>query len=359
MKKVYNFSPGPAMLPKAVMEKAQHELLNWDETGMSVMEVSHRGELFKKVAEQAEQDLRELMHIPDNYRVLFLQGGATSQFAMVPMNLLGKNNKADYVNSGNWAKKAIKEAEQYGDIHVAATINYDGVANIPDVSSWQLRDDAAYVHYTPNETVNGLEFHDVPDVGDVPLVADMSSTILSRPIDVSRFGLIYAGTQKNLGFAGLTIVIIREDLLQEPLSGTPSMFNYQKQAEQGSLLNTAPTFNWYVTGLVLQWIKQQGGLEEMGEHNHRKAQKLYDFIDGSEYYSNQVDPACRSWMNAVFLLKDESHNAEFLKQAADAGLLHLKGHRAVGGMRASIYNAMPESGVDALIDFMRGFEQSL
>jgi phosphoserine aminotransferase len=357
MTRVYNFSAGPAVLPAAVLERARDEMLDWRGSGMSVMEMSHRGKEFVSIAEQAEADLRDLMAVPGNYRILFLQGGATSQFAMVPMNLLRGKAKADYLNTGSWSKKAIKEARRYCEVNVAASGEGGNFTSIPPVSSWALDPEAAYVHYTPNETIGGVEFHWVPETGDVPLVADMSSTILSRPIDVSRYGVIYAGAQKNIGPAGLTVVIVRDDLIGQAREGTPSMFDYQVHAEAGSMSNTPPTYAWYIAGLVFQWIKEQGGLAAMAEINGRKSQKLYAAIDGSEFYANPVDPSCRSWMNVPFTLRDPELDSDFLSGAKDHGLVTLKGHRSVGGMRASLYNAMPESGVDALIDFMADFER--
>ena len=357
MTRVYNFSAGPAMLPEAVLERARAELLDWHGTGMSVMEMSHRGEEFVSIARQAEADLRRLMGVPDDYHVLFLQGGATSQFAMVPMNLLRGRGHADYLDTGLWSRKAIKEARRYCEVNVAASSEAEGYTTIPPRESWRLDPQAAYVHYTPNETIGGVEFHWIPDTGDVPLVADMSSTILSRPIDVSRFGLIYAGAQKNIGPAGLTVVIVRKDLVGETLPGTPTMLDYAAHAEAGSMLNTPPTFAWYLAGLVFRWILEQGGLEAMAERNRRKAEKLYAAIDASGFYRNPVDPACRSWMNVPFTLADPALDATFLEEAKAAGLVALKGHRSVGGMRASIYNAMPEEGVDRLVEFMRDFER--
>ncbi len=357
MSAIYNFSAGPAVLPKAVLEQAREELLDWHGSGMSVMEMSHRGKEFMSIAAQAEADLRSLLVIPDNYHVLFLQGGATSQFAMVPLNLLRGKQQADYINTGAWSKKAIAEARRFCDVNVAASSEDSNFTTIPAVESWQLNNNAAYVHYTPNETIGGVEFHWLPETGDVPLVADMSSTILSRPLDVSRFGVIYAGAQKNIGPAGLTVVIVRDDLTGESLAGTPSMYDYKLHAENGSMLNTPPTYGWYLAGLVFSWLQQRGGLAAMAEINQRKSQRLYDAIIGSAFYSSPVDVACRSWMNVPFTLADASLDGEFLEQAKTAGLLNLKGHRSVGGMRASIYNAMPEAGVDVLIDFMQEFER--
>lgn len=357
MSRVYNFSAGPAVLPQTVLERAQSELLDWQGSGMSVMEMSHRGKQFVSIAEQAEADLRELLNIPNNYKVLFLQGGATAQFSLIPMNLLRGKTKADYLNVGQWSKKAIAEAKRYCTVNVATDSSANNFTTVAPRSEWQLDSEAAYLHYTPNETINGLEFHAIPDVGDVPLVADMSSTILSRPIDVSKFGLIYAGAQKNIGPAGLTIVIVRDDLMGQALPSTPKVFDYQVQAEADSMSNTPPTYTWYMAGLVFQWLKEQGGLSAMAEVNERKAQKLYAAIDGTDFYNNPVDPVYRSWMNVPFTLADDSLQDDFLSEAKAIGLVTLNGHRSVGGMRASIYNAMPEAGVDTLISFMQDFAQ--
>ncbi len=358
MSQVYNFSAGPAMLPKDVMDKAASELTEWRDSGMSVMEMSHRSREFVSIAEKAEADLREILAVPDNYKVLFLQGGASSQFAMVPLNLLRGKNRADYINTGTWSKKAIAEAKRFCDVHVAATSEATNFTTITPEAEWNLTTDAAYVHYTPNETIQGVEFHSIPDTGNVPLVADMSSTILSRPIDVSKYGCIYAGSQKNIGPAGLTIVIVREDLIGDEHEHTPTMFSYATHAKAGSMYNTPPTYSWYVAGLVFEWIKNKGGLDAMAQINKRKADKLYAAIDNSEFYRNPVDPPCRSWMNVPFILANADLDAAFLEEAKDAGLVTLKGHRSVGGMRASIYNAMPEEGVDALISFMHTFEKN-
>jgi len=358
MSRVFNFSAGPAMLPQAVLEQAQQEMLDWNGSGMSVMEMSHRGKEFMSIAEQAEADLRELMGIPSNYKVLFLQGGASSQFAMIPMNLMRGKTRADYINTGDWSKKAIAEGKRYCDLHVAATTEAGNFTTVPQQSDLDLSGDAAaYVHYTPNETIRGVEFPYIPETGDVPLVADMSSTILSRPVDVSRFGLIYAGAQKNIGPSGLTVVIVREDLIGEVLDGTPSMFDYKIHADNDSMYNTPPTYGWYLAGLVFKWIKQQGGLQAMAELNERKARKLYDAIEGSGFYNNPVAKDCRSWMNVPFTLANPELDASFLEEAKKVGLTTLKGHRSVGGMRASIYNAMPEAGIDALVAFMADFEK--
>ncbi len=357
MTRVYNFSAGPAMLPEVVLEQAREEMLDWQGTGMSVMEMSHRGKAFLSIAEQAEADLRELMGIPDNYRVLFLQGGASAQFAMVPLNLAAEGATVDYLNTGAWSKKAIAEARRFCKVNIAGSSEARNFTGVPAADSLQLSADAAYLHYTPNETIGGVEFPYVPDTGEVPLVADMSSTILSRPIEVDRFGLIYAGAQKNVGPAGLTLVIVRDDLIGKARDGTPTMLDYKVHADNGSMYNTPPTYAWYLAGLVFQWLKRNGGLAAMAEVNRRKAEKLYAAIDGSDFYSNPVDPACRSWMNVPFVLADPELDATFLKEAEARGLTTLKGHRSVGGMRASIYNAMPEAGVDALVEFMGDFER--
>lgn len=353
---VFNFSPGPAVLPHAVLEQAQAELLDWQGSGMSVMEMSHRGKEFMSIAAQAEADLRTLMAIPNNYKVLFLQGGAHSQFAMIPMNLARGKQQADYLDTGDWSLKAIEEGQRYINVKVIASSADSNYTTIPPFASWQRNPHAAYLHYTSNETIRGVEFDWIPEVEEVPLVVDMSSDILARPIDVSRFGLIYAGAQKNIGPAGLTLVIVREDLLGQVMDGTPSMFNYQIYAETESMYNTPPTYAWYLSGLVFQWLLKQGGLAAMAKLNQRKAEKLYAVIDASDFYNNPVDPDCRSWMNVPFTLANASLEKRFLDEAAQAGLVTLKGHRLVGGMRASIYNAMPEEGVDALIAFMRAFE---
>jgi phosphoserine aminotransferase len=358
MSRVYNFSAGPAMLPQAVLEKAQQEFLDWNGSGMNVMEMSHRGKEFMSIAQQAEADLRDVMQIPDNYKVLFLQGGASSQFAGIPMNLLRGKTTADYFNTGQWSKKAISEAKRYCDVNVVASSEAENFSTVPEKETWNLNPDAAYVHYTTNETIGGVEFDEIPDVGDVPLVVDISSTILSRPVDVSKFALIYAGAQKNVGPAGLTIVIVRDDLIGETIPGTPTMFDYKVQADNDSMYNTPPTYALYLAGLVFQWVKDLGGLAGMAEINKRKADKLYAAIDNSGFYQNPVNPKYRSWMNIPFTLNDASLDADFLAGAKEAGLLTLKGHRSVGGMRASIYNAMPEEGVDTLIAYMQDFANS-
>lgn len=356
MTRKYNFSAGPAMLPQEVLEKAQAEMLDWQGSGMSVMEMSHRGKEYMSIAAEAEANLREILSIPENYKVLFLQGGASSQFAAIPLNLLRGKESADYVNTGAWSKKAIAEANRYCSVNVVASSEDTSFTTIPAFESWDINQDAAYLHYTPNETIGGLEFPFIPESGDVPLVADMSSTILSRPLDVSKFGMIYAGAQKNIGPAGLTIVIVRDDLIGDAMDITPVMMDYAVQAKGGSMYNTPPTYAWYLAGEVFKWIKEKGGLQRIGEINQRKAEKLYAAIDASDFYKNPVEVASRSWMNIPFTLANSELDAEFLSKAAERGLVTLKGHRSVGGMRASIYNAMPEAGVDALIEMMVDFE---
>jgi phosphoserine aminotransferase len=345
------------MLPEAVLKQAQEELPDWHGVGASIMEMSHRGKEFVSVAAEAERDVRELLGVPNNYKVLFLQGGASTQFATIPMNLLRGKTTADYILTGAWGKKAISDAKKYCNVNLVASSEGEKFTSIPSYESWSLKKDAAYVHYTPNETIGGVEFHWVPDTGEVPLVADYSSTILSRPIDVSRFGLIYAGAQKNIGQAGVTLVIVRDDLIGDVLPITPSVYDYAKQAEADSMLNTPPTYGIYLAGLVFKWLKAQGGLTAMAKINERKANKLYAAIDGSNFYSNPVEKASRSWMNVPFILANAELDKDFLVGATAAGLTTLEGHRSVGGMRASIYNAMPEAGVDALIAYMADFEK--
>jgi len=354
--RVFNFSPGPAVLPVEVLEQVRSELLDWNGTGMSVMEMSHRGKAFMSIAAQAEADLRELLAVPSNYKVLFLQGGATGQFAGIPMNLTTADSVIDFVNTGAWSKKAISEAKHYAKVNVAADAG-EPYASIPAEATWKLTPNAAYVHYTPNETIGGVEFHFVPQTGDVPLVADMSSTILSRPIDVSKFGVIYAGAQKNIGPAGLTIVIVRDDLLGRARPGTPAFMDFTAMAKEGSMLNTPPTFAWYIAGLVFKWLKGKGGLAGMGAINRAKAEKLYGLIDASPFYRSPVAKDARSWMNIPFTLPKPELDKTFTTEAKAAGLVTLEGHRSVGGMRASIYNAMPLEGVDALASFMQEFER--
>ena len=357
MSQTYNFSAGPAALPSAVLRQIQDELLDYGNAKASVMEISHRGADFMALAQKSEQDLRDLMRIPDNYKVLFLQGGASAQFSMVPINLLRGKTRADYAHTGHWSQKAITEASRYCDVNIVTNSTDNKFTDIEDFANWQLDSDAAYLHYTPNETIAGLEFDYVPEV-EVPLVADMSSTILSRPIDVSKFGVIYAGAQKNIGPAGIAVVIVREDLIGQVLPKQPILFDYATQANNDSMYNTPSTFPWYAAGRVFEWLKAQGGVEAMAKINQAKAQTLYQAIDGSDFYSNPVAPRYRSWMNVPFILADESLNARFLEQSFEAGLLALKGHKSVGGMRASIYNSMPMAGVQALVDFMTDFEQT-
>jgi phosphoserine aminotransferase len=359
MSRVFNFSAGPATLPLAVLERAKNEITDWHGSGMSVMEMSHRGKEFMSIAAKAEADLRTLMAIPDNYKVLFLQGGASTQFAMVPMNLMGSTGKADYFDTGAWSAKAIKEVGRYGEVNIVASSKEQNYSTVPDRSDWSLSADGAYVHYTPNETIGGLEFDTEPETGDVPLVADMSSTILSRPIDVSRYGIIYAGAQKNIGPAGLTIVIIRDDLIGNAGSDVPAMMNYETHAKSDSMYNTPPTYGWYMAGLVFEWLLENGGLDAVAKVNEAKAGRLYDCIDNSAgFYSNPVDTRYRSWMNVPFVMANPDLDSKFLAEAGEAKLLQLKGHRSVGGMRASIYNAMPEEGIGALIAFMQNFQQN-
>jgi phosphoserine aminotransferase len=357
MARIFNFSAGPAVLPETVLQQAAAEMLDWHGSGMSVMEMSHRGKEFIAIHAQAEADLRELMGIPGNYKVLFLQGGASAQFAVVPMNLLRGKTKADYVNTGQWSKKAISDAKKYCKVNVAASSEADNYTRAPKQSEWKLDPDAAYVHITTNETIGGVEFHWVPETGDVPLVADMSSHILSRPMDVSRYGLIYAGAQKNIGPAGVTIVIVRDDLLGQALPITPTVFDYKVQADNDSMSNTPATYGIYVAGLVFQWLKKQGGLAKMEQINRAKAAMLYDYLDQTEFYLSPVAKDDRSLMNIPFTLRNAELDKAFIQQTEAAGLTQLKGHRSVGGMRASIYNAMPVEGVQTLVTFMREFER--
>lgn len=356
MTRVFNFSAGPAALPEPVLRQAADEMLDWHGSGMSVMEMSHRGKEFIAIHAEAEALLRELLAVPKNYKVLFMQGGAIGENAIVPMNMLRGRASADYIDTGEWSKKSIKEAKKYAKINVAASSASDGYTSIPERSTWKLDPGAAYVHICSNETIGGVEYHWTPDVGDVPLVADMSSDILSRPVDVAKYGLIYGGAQKNIGPAGLTIVIVRDDLLGGALPITPSAFDYTQQAEADSMLNTPPTYAIYIAGLVFNWIKQRGGLASMEAHNRAKAAVLYDFLDASAFFVSPVRRDCRSLMNVPFKLKNEALDGEFLKGAEQRGMLQLKGHRSVGGMRASIYNAMPVEGVQALVAYMKEFE---
>ena len=356
-KTIYNFSAGPAVLPAPVLRKAQQELIDWHDTGMSVMEMSHRGTDFISIAEDAEARLRALMQIPDRYKVLFLQGGATGQFVAVPANLSTASGVADYVITGQWGQKAYTEASKYLDkINVAART--DPHTHVPPQTEWRLSRDAAYVHITLNETVNGVVFDEVPDTGDVPLVADVSSIILSEPIDVTKFGAIYAGAQKNIGPAGLTVVIAAEDLLARTRPRTPAVWDWYAMAKAGSMLNTPPTYAWYIAGLVFAWLQDQGGVPAIAEVNRRKADKLYAAIDRSSLFANPVAVANRSRMNVPFTVAAPELEREFLAKAKEAGLVNLEGHRSVGGVRASIYNAMPEAGVDALVTFMKEFDNA-
>ncbi|ENV37767.1 3-phosphoserine/phosphohydroxythreonine transaminase [Acinetobacter venetianus] len=353
--RAYNFCAGPAALPTAVLEKAQQEMLDWQGKGLSIMEMSHRSNDYVAVAEKAEADLRKLMNIPENYKVLFLQGGASLQFSAIPLNLLGKNNKADYIHTGIWSEKALKEAKRYGDINIVeAGTMIDGKHAITEQSTWNLSNDAAYVHYADNETIGGLQFASVPDVA-APLVCDYSSSILSAPVDVNKFGLIYAGAQKNIGPAGLTIVIIREDLLDQAKPEIPSILKYADQAKNGSMVNTPATYAWYLSGLVFEWLLEQGGVDAIYKMNQAKAKLLYGYIDSSDFYNNPIAVPNRSMMNVPFTLADEALEKTFLKEAEQNHLLNLAGHRSVGGMRASIYNAVPLEGVQALVNFMDEF----
>ena len=356
MSRVFNFSAGPAALPVEVLEQVRDELLDWRGHGASVMELSHRGKPFLGVAQQAEADLRELLAVPAGYKVLFLQGGATGQFAAIPLNLTTRDSTADYVNTGAWSKKAIGEAKKYCRVNVAADAG-GPYTSIPPQSQWRLTAGASYLHYTPNETIGGVEFHWVPDTGSVPLVADFSSTILSRPIDVARFGVIYAGAQKNMGPPGLVVVIVRDDLLGQARADVPAVLDWTAMAGDGSMLNTPASFSWYVAGVVFQWVKRQGGVAAMERLNRAKSDKLYAAIDASGFYRNPVDRDCRSWMNVTFTLARPELDAAFLEGAKAAGLIGLAGHRLVGGMRASIYNAMTMAGVDALLEYMRDFQR--
>ena len=356
MSRIWNFSAGPAALPLAVLERAQRDMLDWNGSGASVMEQSHRGKRFGELAAQTETDLRQLMAIPDDYAVLFLQGGATQHFAQIPMNLAAPDGSADYLITGHWGEKAASEAAPYVRVNVAASSKAQSYLRMPPRDQWQLDPNAAYVHYTSNETIHGVEYHDVPDVGDVPLVADMSSNILSEPIDVSRFGLIYAGAQKNIGPAGFVVMVMRRDLLQRATRPMARILRYAEHAAAGSMLNTPNTWGWYITGLTLQWLKEQGGLAAMAERNRAKAETLYRAIDGSGgYYRNPVDVAARSRMNVPFTLHDSTLDAAFLQESEAAGLMALKGHKALGGMRASLYNAVPPEAVEALTGFMQDF----
>jgi phosphoserine aminotransferase len=357
MKRAFNFSAGPAVLPVEVLEQAREEMLDWRGSGMSVMEMSHRGKEFISIHAQAEKDVRELLGVPANYKVLFMQGGAIGENAIVPMNLLRGKTAADYINTGEWSKKSIKEAKKYATVNVAASGEQGNFTSIPDRASWKLDPNAAYVHICSNETIGGVQFHYTPDTGAVPLVADMSSDILSRPVEVQKYGLIYGGAQKNMGPAGLTLVIVRDDLIGNALPSTPSAFDYKQQAENDSMYNTPPTYGIYIAGLVFQWIKSRGGLQAMEAHNRKKAGLIYDYLDTTKFYSNPVARSDRSLMNVPFKLPNEALDEPFLKGAQALGMVQLKGHRSVGGMRASIYNAMPMAGVEALVAYMKEFER--
>jgi phosphoserine aminotransferase len=353
--RIFNFGAGPATMPVEVLEKAKWELVNWQDAGMSVMEMSHRGDDFVRIAAEAEADLRTLLAIPKNYKVLFLQGGATMHFSAVPMNLLGGAKKADYLNTGEWAKKAIAEAKKFCDVNVVASSEDRNFTYVPKQTTWKRSADAAYLHVCTNETIGGVEFHWTPDTGATPLVADMSSHILSKPIDVSKFGLIYAGAQKNIGPAGLVVVIVREDLLGAAAAATPNVLNYKLMAEADSMLNTPPTFSVYLAGLTFKWLLERGGLAGIEKINIRKAKLLYGYLDSQDFYSNPVAKEDRSRMNVPFRLRDDALDKKFLAEAEARGLSQLKGHRSVGGMRASIYNAMPMEGVEALLEFLEEF----
>lgn len=355
--RVYNFSAGPAVLPEEVLQKAAAEMLDWHGSGMSVMEMSHRGKEFVGIAAKAEADLRALLAIPAGYKVLFLQGGAIGENAIVPMNLLGSRTKADYVNTGEWSKKSLKEAKKYCTVNVAASAEDRNFTYVPARNGWKLSPDAAYVHCTTNETIGGVEYQWTPETGDVPLVADMSSHILSRVVDVSKYGVIYGGAQKNVGPAGLTLVIVRDDLLDRALPICPSAFHWKAQAEAESMLNTPPTYAIYIAGLVFEWLLAQGGVAAIEKKNIAKAKLLYDYLDTTAFYRNPVQPEDRSRMNVPFKLHDEALDEAFLQGAKAAGMVQLKGHRSVGGMRASIYNAMPSEGVAHLVAYMREFER--
>ena len=357
MTRAINFSAGPATLPEEVLRQAAAEMLDWHGSGMGVMEMSHRGKEFISIHAEAEADLRELLAVPANYKVLFLQGGAIAENAIIPMNMLRGRTSADYVNTGEWSKKSIKEAKKYCSVNVAASSEDRNFTYIPKQESWKLNKDAAYVHICSNETIGGLEYHWIPQTGDVPLVADMSSHIMSRPVDVSKYGLIYAGAQKNIGPAGLTLVIVRDDLIGNTLPFTPSAFDYKQQAENDSMLNTPPTYAIYIAGLVFKLLKKQGGLAAVEKNNIAKAKILYDFLDQSSFFTTPIEKSDRSRMNVPFKLKDEALDGAFLKGAEALGMVQLKGHRSVGGMRASIYNAMPLEGVQRLVDYMREFEK--
>lgn len=357
MSRVFNFSAGPAMLPQQVLCQARDEMLDWQGTGQSVMEMSHRSQSFLAIAQKIKSSLIAVMNIPDNYKVLFLQGGATGQFAMIPLNLLGETSKACYVETGAWSKKAIQEAQKYCKVVVASSSKEQGYTCIPDSRQWRLDQQAGYLHITTNETIHGVEFHSIPETGGLPLIADMSSNILSRTVDVSKYALIYAGSQKNMGAAGVTVVIVKDDLLVEANNKVPSVFSYAQQAKNKSMLNTPATYNWYLMGLMLDWLQEQGGIKALEQRNIDKSNKLYRAIDTSALFTNAVDKSCRSRMNIPFTMAKKGLDAIFIKEAATNGMVELKGHRSIGGMRASIYNAMPTQGVNKLIEFMAEFER--
>lgn len=358
MDRVYNFSAGPSMLPVEVLNKAKDEMLSWGGTGMSVMEMSHRSKVYESIIQGAEALLRELINIPENYKVLFLQGGASSQFAMIPLNLMGKTGKADYIITGQWSKKAAQEASRYGKVNIVASSEDKVFSYIPDLDGIKFDPDASYVHITSNNTIYGTRYTRLPDTGDVPIVSDMSSFILSETVDVTKYGVIYAGAQKNMGPAGVTVVIIRDDLIGNAMDITPTMFNYDIHAKNGSLYNTPPTYSVYVLKLVLEWLKGLGGIEAMQKINEKKANILYDYLDSGSMFKGTVVKKDRSLMNIPFVTGNDELDSKFVKQASEAGFENLKGHRTVGGMRASIYNAMPVEGVSALVEFMKEFEKN-
>lgn len=354
----YNFGAGPSTIPESILQIARDELFDWQGSGTSTLEIGHRTPYFMEMMTKMKADIKKMLAIPDNYRVLFMHGGGQGQFAIVPMNLMGSKTKTDYFNTGVWSGKAVKEAGKYCDVNVALALDESSGLALPSRSDWQLSDDAAYVYYCSNETISGVEFHETPDVDSVPLVCDMTSSIASRPIEVAKHGVIFAGAQKNLGIAGLCMVIVRDDLLEQAMDITPQIFNYGEQAKQSSLCNTPPVFACYMTSLFCDWVIAQGGVSEIEKINIRKAKKLYEVVDASDFYHNNISKGCRSRMNVTFTLADNTLQTAFLDEAKAAGLINLKGHRSVGGIRASIYNAMPEEGVDALVTFMRKFEKS-
>ncbi|HLD17057.1 MAG TPA: 3-phosphoserine/phosphohydroxythreonine transaminase [Coxiellaceae bacterium] len=359
MTRVYNFSAGPGTIPENVLQQVQAELLDWRGIGYSVMEMSHRSKEFIAIAEEITQDVKKLLQVPDNYAILFMPGGGRGQFAAVPMNLLGGAAEGGYAVTGSWSRLAAQEAERYCKIWRVTDESSNGFTTLTPVNEWKLHSRLPYIHYTENETIHGVEFHDIPAVGDIPLICDMSSNILSKPVDISRFGLLYACAQKNMGPAGITLVIVRKDLLNKALPATPTVLHYKSFAENENMPHTPPTFNWYVLGLVVKWVMAQGGLETMAKLAERKSQKLYQVIDQSKLYVNDVTPLYRSRMNVVFHLRDAQLTDRFVEEAKKVGLANLKGHREVGGIRASIYNAMPEAGVDALVEFMKNFESTV